>query len=363
MNIGFRVDANEAIATGHLMRCIAIAAECRRRGQQCLFLMAEDKETSRLKDRQFSFEVLHTRWNALEEELPVLCEVVKREHIDWLVVDTYQATPEYLRQLNQIVPVLYIDDMALETYSVSVLLHYGLCPDLKEYKKRYVDTKTKLLAGLKYIPLREEFSPKEECLPQKGCVEGEKESLDQRERSILITTGGTDPYNITGKLLVLCLLHPSFSGYQYHVIVGSMNNHENELRKMELEHTNIHLHKNVTNMEMYMRQCQLAVSAGGTTLFELCACGIPTICFSFADNQQAGTAGMGKRKIMQYAGDARDTNVAETIRDQLLSLIQSRTLRQEYTNRMRELVDGKGVQRIADVLSERRKDSLEEMSE
>ena len=41
--IGFRVDANEVIATGHLMRCISIALECKKRGQQCIFFMAEDR--------------------------------------------------------------------------------------------------------------------------------------------------------------------------------------------------------------------------------------------------------------------------------------------------------------------------------
>ena len=47
--IGFRVDANEVIATGHLMRCISIALECKKRGQQCIFFMAEDKETEQLR--------------------------------------------------------------------------------------------------------------------------------------------------------------------------------------------------------------------------------------------------------------------------------------------------------------------------
>ena len=99
-----------------------------------------------------------------------------------------------------------------------------------------------------------------------------------------------------------------------------------------------------------MRRCQLAVSAGGTTLFELCACGIPTVCFSFADNQKPGTIGMGSRDIMQYAGDARDTDVTGHILEGLLRLLQSPTLRQEYASRMKRLVDGRGAGRIADIL-------------
>ena len=64
-----------------------------------------------------------------------------------------------------------------------------------------------------------------------------------------------------------------------------MNVYEAQLKEMEHQYPPIKIHKNITNMSDYMRGCEMAVSAGGTTLFELCACGIPTVCFSFAENQ------------------------------------------------------------------------------
>ena len=60
--IGFRVDANEKIATGHLMRCIAIAKACEKRGEPVLFFLAEKKETGRLDALGFSYEILGTDW-------------------------------------------------------------------------------------------------------------------------------------------------------------------------------------------------------------------------------------------------------------------------------------------------------------
>lgn len=340
--IGFRVDANEQIATGHLMRCIAIAAECRRRGEQCLFLLAEEKETHRLEQRQFPYRVLHTQWDALEGEVELVKETARQEKLDWLVVDSYQATTSYLSQLEEVVPVLYIDDMALEKYPVSALLHYGLCPDLEEYLHTYQDTDSQVMAGMDYIPLREEFFP-EEGLGNAG----------EREKNILITTGGTDPYNVTGKLLTLCLPHSAFAGYHYHVIVGTMNEHEEELQKLAERYPQVSLHKNVTNMASYMRRCQMAVSAGGTTLLELCACGTPTVCFSFADNQMSGTQEMERRGLMMCAGDAREGETAPLILERLLELIKHPDVRRDYAEKIHRAVDGKGVRRIGDILCRR----------
>ena len=66
--IGFRVDANEHIATGHLMRCMAIAMQCIKLGEKCIFLLAEDKETERLKEKNIPYRVLDTKWNDMDTE-------------------------------------------------------------------------------------------------------------------------------------------------------------------------------------------------------------------------------------------------------------------------------------------------------
>ena len=99
-----------------------------------------------------------------------------------------------------------------------------------------------------------------------------------------------------------------------------------------------------------MRRNQLAVSAGGTTLDELCACSTPTVCFSFADNQLAGVKQMGSQHIMLHAGDARFDPVVSNILQALDVYLTNDDLRKEYAARMNALVDGQGVQRIAEFL-------------
>lgn len=332
--IGFRVDANETVATGHLMRCIAIAKACLRQGEDCIFFLAEEKETERLGAAQFPHRIFNTDYRKMEQELPQLETSIKKEQLKWLVVDSYQVSVPYLKAVQKMVPVLYIDDMREDFYPVSAVLQY--IPGKMDGVKRYRKAGIAVLEGFSYAPLREEF-----IAPLKV----------ERKKSILITTGGTDAYNVAGKVLEFCLGRQEFSEYVFHVIVGSMNAHEHELKCLARESLHIVLHQNITNIHDYMCACEMAVSAGGTTLLELCACRTPTVCFSFADNQRRFAEEMGRRGVMQYVGDARqEGDIGKKIGEQLLVLATSTKLRMQYARQMGELVDGRGADRIADFM-------------
>lgn len=335
--IGFRVDANEVIATGHLMRCISIALECKKRGQQCIFFMAEDKETERLRKAGFQYYILNSDWKNLDNEISEFQKILENYKLNYLVVDSYQATAGYLAALEEIQPVCYIDDLKREVYDVSVVIHYISPYKSSSYEEMYRNTHTQLLNNMKYAPLRPEFHYK------KGQI--------IREKSILITTGGTDFFNIAGKVAALCQNSMQIKSYKIHIIVGSMNQYETELEQLAEKYTNIILHKNITNMSDYMRLCEVAVSAGGTTLLELCACKIPTVCFSFADNQIKFANDMGKIGAVKYVGDARKIeDIENKIVKQLLIFIKNEEERKKYADCMGKLIDGYGTERIADVL-------------
>lgn len=381
--IVFRVDANEKIATGHLMRCLAIAEECRKQGEICQFLLAENKETDRIAERGFSYHVLNSVWDQLDAEVVLLQQYLENNPCDWLVVDSYQATSKYLRRLNELCPILYLDDFGEEEYAVTAVLHYGVMRNPEEYARGYSRRGVRALVGSEYIPLREEFQPDHLAELQKKQwdrqfaqrqgerLESDRFNQEQDERSdpdsmagqpgILITTGGTDPYHVTEKVLEYCLADRTFFGYRYHVVVGSMNDHVQELRQMAEQYavdgiSPISLHFGVKHMSDLMCQCDYAVSAGGTTLYELCACGVPTVCFSFADNQLTGVRLLAEQQIMYYAGDAREGDVSVEIGRYLSEYIRHPEDTIQYQNRMRELVDGRGVCRIAAFLCQKHGD-------
>ena len=75
----------------------------------------------------------------------------------------------------------------------------------------------------------------------------------------------------------------------------------------------IHLYQSHSRLSELMLEADIAISAGGTTLFELCAAGVPTITYTIADNQTQGAEWFNENAMMGYAGDARrDDNFSET---------------------------------------------------
>ncbi len=190
--IVFRVDANEQVATGHLMRTLSIAsAACRKCGLTCEFWLAEEKRDGADRKGGISYRILETRWDALEDELPVMKQRLQAQQVDWLVVDSYCATVRYLAELNRIVPVFYVDDFRKEHYEVSALLQYIPCRERQKTPEGLHEKDgVQYLTGL-YMRRSGEFSHL---------------SFDKpREKSILLSTGGTDPYNMAGR--ISCVRH------------------------------------------------------------------------------------------------------------------------------------------------------------
>ena len=118
---------------------------------------------------------------------------------------------------------------------------------------------------------------------------------------------------------------------------------------------------NVSDMASLMRNTDIAVTAGGTTLLELCAFGVPAVVFAMADNQMRQVKGLAAQGAILYAGSVGDATrdyvtqeteaVVKNIAEQMKRLLDDAALRQAFSNRMRTLVDGKGAERIARALA------------
>ena len=105
-------------------------------------------------------------------------------------------------------------------------------------------------------------------------------------------------------------------------------------------------------MSELMCDCDIAVTAGGTTLYELCACGLPSICFSWADNQIQAVSVFTKMGLMIGAGDIRNDSdkCISAVVDGLKMYCGDHKMRVYCGERLKSLVDGLGVGRICEIL-------------
>ena len=336
-----RVDGNEIIATGHVMRCLSIAEQIRKLGIEVIFVTADDRPCSLIESRGFKIDILGTMWNDLDRETQILCSYVKQHKVQVILVDSYFVTKDYLQNLLQYTTIIYIDDLYRFAYPVHTLIHYGAFTDIGRYIDLYESTQERpgFLIGGRYVPLRDEFA-------------GQTFTVRPQIGRVLITTGGTDQLNVAGSLLKSVMQNEALKELEYHVIIGCFNKNKDMLYALAEKYPrHIDLHEDVKNMAEWMRHCDVAISAAGTTTYELCACGIPSICLEVADNQK-GAKVWEENGYMLYAGNA-GKNKAECIRRCEEALLWYQThyeARADMSVRMQSLIDGYGAKRIAEYI-------------
>lgn len=329
--IGIRVDANPVIATGHLMRCLAIADAVRALGHEVLFFLADEYGAEIVRSYSFPCRVLGTEWNRMEEELSGFLPLLRSHGIKNLLVDSYSVTAEYLGRLKQETRIFYLDDLNAFHYPVHGLICYANYYEKYDYPGNYPDAE--LLLGPSYVPLRKEFRE----LPPHRVAE--------KMESLLILSGGADPENVLERLLSGLDL----SAFEkVNVVCGRYYQRYEELRESFSQKRNIEIHHSVPTLLELIQGADLAISAGGTTLYELCAAGTPAICYSMADNQLDNVKQFEKDGLMIYAGDARKEDFLPGVKQGLVYYEGlSPEDRKDLSGRLRLAVDGLGAQRIA----------------
>lgn len=334
--IYIRCDGNQKIGTGHVMRCIAIANQVKLLGNEPIFLVADDTVVSLISEKGYRVICLNTVWDDLESEIELLEKLLAGCNRTSVLVDSYYATANYLKKLNSFADGTFMDDLCAAKYEVKNLINYNYyAPDMG-YGKLYEGSGVTLYLGPKYAPLRTEF-------------EGKQNRYFNGLKKVLITTGGTDNYNVLGYLLDYFTSH--YINVELFAIVGRFNQNREELCKKYEGNKNIHLLMNVNNIQDYMMDCDLCITAGGTTLYELCACGTPSLMYVLADNQLDVAKKFNDTQLIPCLGDVRvgfeefSLNIAEWI-----SKYSDKDYWEDVNKRMLSIVDANGAQRIAVIL-------------
>ncbi len=339
--IGIRVDANEHIASGHVMRCMAIAKKIKDNNEDVIFITADEYPKELIESGGYRVAVLKTKYDCMEEEVDKLQKLVEEFSISCLFVDSYMVTPLYFQLVKRFIKVVYMDDLLMFPYGADGLVNYAVAIKKEVYDKLYDDKKLpKLYLGSAYAPLREEFSET-------------KAKLTEKVTDVFVTSGATDKFDVVLNLAKCVAGNRKFEVVKFHLISGMFNSNKEELRELANAYDNICVYENVKNMSEIMLKCQVAISAGGTTLMELAAVGLPTIAYVIADNQLSGTYIMNEEGILVYAGSAwEQEDIVGEILLKLEELMNDFSLREMLKRKAESVVDGNGADRIAKILCE-----------
>lgn len=354
-----RTDANSKISSGHLMRCLSVADACQRLGMKVYFLVSDKESDTFVNSMLGNLQTVcshlilpNADYQDLEQEISTLPhalkDIMKQEECSYdttvFLLDSYFVTSKYLESLKGDIKTAYIDDLQLFDYPVDLVINYDIIPPEKmaAYEAAYGQAE-KTLLGPSYTPLRPQFQNIDYC-------------VRNEVNDIIVTTGGSDPLHICIEIAQRFVKYHSKNASlpTLHIILGKYNEDRDALLKLAEELPFLQLHENVTDMAALMSHCDLAISASGTTLYELCAVGIPTIGFTMADNQLTAAHAFAEAGAIPCAGDVRTEKkqVIERILDFMTEMSESIDKRRSAHDAMSRLVDGNGAMRIAKALQE-----------
>src|SRR5689334_24006081 len=213
MDIGtvlVRADASIAMGTGHVMRCLALAQAWQDLGGRVVFAMTEVTPSvqARLRSEDASLIQFSGTAGTLDDARQTVDSASKYQ-AKWVVVDGYQFGTDYQRALaDSGLKSLFVDDNGhCDYYSANVVLNQNVYADEAAYVKRA--THTKLLLGLRYAMLRREYSN----------MQAWQRFVPEVARKVLITMGGSDPMNLSVRIL-RALPNIGIEGFATKLVIG-----------------------------------------------------------------------------------------------------------------------------------------------
>lgn len=296
--VDFRVDASIEIGTGHVMRCLTLAKALGNLGVRCRFIcrLHDGNMLDEITAHGFTTLALptlrsdatttggtfaHAGWLATTAEQDALetLDVIKPDLPDWVVVDHYGIDRAWEVVVGAAgIKVLVIDDLADRPHHCDVLLDHGLDHGTAEYS-HLVTRQTKCLFGPKYALLRPQFA------------EIRASSLARRQtpsfNHIIISMGGVDKDNVTGRFLSAVAGKTWAEHIKMTVVMGPQAPWLEEVRAQAANmRDRVKVLVGTNRMAELMHDADLAIGGAGTSSWERCCLGLPSIVLVLAENQK-----------------------------------------------------------------------------
>lgn len=363
MNVLIRTDSSVRIGSGHVMRTLTLADELHQRGADVTFLSREltgnlidyisyvkGYRVLRLKGKCENDGILSKKYGSFmennwqgiswEEDCSETKEKIKdvldlNDRIEWLIVDHYSLDAKWELSLREFVDKIFvIDDLANRVHDADILLDQNLHNNLEDRYEGLLPATCSKLLGPQYALLRPEFQEARKSLRKR----------DGRIQRILVFFGGSDLTNETMKVLTV-LSKLQNEEILIDVLVGGINPHREQIINHCNKHKNIQYHINVDYVANLMAMSDLFIGSGGTSTWERCCLGLPSIIIAVANNQEELSREMAAQNLAIYLGTSRDAN-KKSIEKKIGHLLNSPGLVQKISDMSLNLVDGSGVKKV-----------------
>lgn len=322
----FVVDAGAVVGGGHAMRSLTLAQALNAQGAACVFV--GPPAIAELLD---AFAPGTPRIAAED-----LAAAAVREAFDAIVFDHYGLSEPDHRAMAQGRPVLVIDDLANRALGADVVVDSGPGRKPADYLSLTGET-TRLLLGPTYAPVRPEFAAlREPALAWRG----------EPVLRVLVSMGLTDVGGVTAR--VVDLLRPRVQDIGLDVVLGAQAPSLPGLTKIARRDPRVLLHVDTPHMARLTAEADIGIGAAGSSTWERCVLGLPSLMVVLADNQREAARAMAERDAALTA-DLAAADFEATFDRHLMRLMRDAGLRRQLAGNSAAVCDGLGAGRVAEV--------------
>ncbi len=328
MKVTILTEGGRDIGYGHITRCTSIYEAFEEIGKQSQLIVNGDETIEDLlKGKNYKV------FNWLDDQ-QLLFGILDNANI--VFIDSYLAEHDiYERISEQVKTAVYFDDDLRIDYPRGFVLNGAIFAEQLPYPKK--EDVTNLL-GTMYTPIRREFWDTPPKLIRKEV------------KTLVVTFGGSDMCNVTPK--VQKVLNKTYPYLQKKIIVTRFFANMSEIKKLRDKNTKLIYEPDAIELKEIMRESDIAISAGGQTLYELASVGVPTIGICIAQNQLQNVNGWSKSGLLEYIGWYNNKDIQSKL-IAALEKMKSYNKRIRCSKKNRELIDGKGSRRVCDILLQR----------
>ena len=336
----FFADGGPLVGGGHVMRCLTLARALMTRGADCAF--TAPPEIKGVLDAfsptvgPHKVEALFAPGNDLEAQVRSTQRLAANWAPDWLVIDHYRLDARLEQGLHA--PgrrIMMMDDLALRPRDCDLLLDPGYGRTEAAYR-RLVPGWARVLAGPAYALVRPEFAEARMLAPERP----------QTVRRVLVMLGLTDFGGVSARV-VKALLPVLEADAILDVAFGSGARSEGALKA--LGDPRIVLHVDAKHMAGLMSEAQIAIGAGGSSVWERACLGLPAVTVILAENQRALAQRLNADGLTLMV-EAALPSFEASLTSAFGRLARDADLRGGMGAKLAGLCDGQGAERVAEAM-------------
>jgi UDP-2,4-diacetamido-2,4,6-trideoxy-beta-L-altropyranose hydrolase len=340
-----RADATTAGGTGHMMRTLALAQAWIDAGGRACWLVADAPSSLRDRIEAEGIEIVPVLAPAGSPgDAAAVVETLTRDGESMAVIDGTELRGAYLEALADVRDrVLVIDDMAGGAdYPVGLLLNQNAHAGRAEYPAA---SSTRFLLGTRYALLRREF-----------VVAPPPRTTPSVARHVLVTFGGADPTGMTLKTIsALRRLPEGLRGsIRVRFIVGAANADGARIEAAAADPDlgfRADVERAVSDMPEQMAWADLAITSGGSTVWELARTGCPALVVETVPVERRLVSGLVTVGLFGHLGPGAELD-ERTMADEIAAKAEDGAWRAEMTTLGMRLIDGQGARRVVDALAD-----------